>query len=146
MSLMHWEPFAGSEDIFNRLFPVTFARWPRVTGVDTEWRPTADISETDKEYLIRAQLPAVKREDVKVTVDADTITVRGERKKRIEDKTEKYHRIESLEGTFMRSFSLPEGADPGAIRCDHKDGELVIHIPKKAPAPSAAAAREIPIS
>lgn len=144
MSIIRWEPFAGSDDFFNRLLPTALGRWPRVAGLDHEWTPTADISETDKEYLIRAQLPAVKREDVSVTVDAGTITLRGERKKRTEDKTEKYHRVESFEGSFMRSFALPEGIDTDAIRCDHKDGELVIHIPKKAV--PAATTRTIPIT
>jgi HSP20 family protein len=142
MSLVRWEPFTGIDEMFNRMLPASFARWPRVTlpsnGEKYEWSPSADVSETEKEYLIRAQLPAVKKEDVKVTVDQGMITIEGERKQERDDKTEKYHRIESFHGTFSRSFSLPENASADDIRCESKDGVLVVHIPKiKVEAPKA---------
>lgn len=135
MSLVRWEPFSGIDEMFNRMLPASFGRLPRFTlpanGSETyEWSPSADISETDKEFLIRAQLPAVKKEDVKVTVDQGMITIEGERKQEKEDKTEKYHRVESFHGTFSRSFSLPENASADGIRCESKDGVLVVHIPK----------------
>ena len=130
MSLVRWDPFAEVDGLFNRL-----GRWPRLTmegekGLSFEWSPSADISETDKEYLIRAELPAVKKEDVKVTVDDGMITIEGERKQQKEDKNEKSHRVESFYGHFTRSFSLPESVDESAIRCDSKDGVLTVHIPK----------------
>jgi HSP20 family protein len=135
MSLIRWEPFAGSDEVFNRLLPSVFGRFPRMNlqgNGDTkfEWSPSADISETEKEYLIRAELPAVKKEDVKVTVDQGMITIEGERKHEKDDKTEKYHRVESFHGTFTRSFSLPENTNADAIRCESKDGVLTVHIPK----------------
>jgi len=135
MSLVRWEPFSGADEIFNRLMPAAFGRWPRLTlpaNGDTkfEWAPSADISETEKEFLVRAELPAVKKEDVKVTVDQGMLTIQGERKQDKEDKTEKYHRVESFRGSFSRSFSLPENIDADAIRCESKDGVLVVHIPK----------------
>ena len=99
-------------------------------GREMEWAPSADISETDKEYLIRAELPAVKKEDVKVTVDSGTITIEGERKHRKEDKEEKYHRVESFYGSFSRSFSLPDDIDEKTIKCESTDGVLTVHIPK----------------
>lgn len=73
MSLVRWDPFADMDTLFNRLMPSSFARWPRLSGNGDnklEWAPSADISETDQEYVIRASLPAVKKEDVQVTVDA----------------------------------------------------------------------------
>jgi HSP20 family protein len=135
MSLIRWEPFTGSDEVFNRLLPSLLARFPRMTlpgngDAKFEWSPSADISETDKEYLIRAELPAVKKEDVKVTVDQGMITIEGERKHEKEDKTERYHRVESFQGTFIRRFSLPESANAEAIRCESKDGVLTVHIPK----------------
>jgi len=135
MSLIRWEPFTSSDEVFNRLLPSLFGRWPRSTlagNGDTkfDWAPSADISETEKEYLIRAELPAVKKEDVKVTVDQGMITIEGERKQEKEDKTERYHRVESFQGSFTRSFSLPENAHAEAIRCESKDGVLTVHIPK----------------
>jgi HSP20 family protein len=143
MSLVRWEPFAGTDEIFNRLMPAAFGRWPRFSlpaNAETkyDWSPSADISETDKEYVIRAELPAVKKEDVKVTVDQGTITIEGERKQQKEDKNEKYHRVESFYGSFARSFSLPDNANAEAIKCESKDGVLTVHIPKvQAAAPKA---------
>jgi HSP20 family protein len=136
MSLIRWEPFGGADEMLNRMLPTLLGRWPRLTlPADEEsklaWAPSADISETDKEFLIRAELPAVKKEDVKVSVDQGMITIEGERKQQKEDKNEKYHRVESFHGTFARSFSLPENVDTDAIRCESKDGVLVVHIPKR---------------
>jgi len=134
MSIVRWEPFAEMDSLFNRLVPAMMNRWPSRLGSsngDTvQWAPSADISETEKEYLIRAELPAVKKEDVKVTVDDGMITIEGERKQQKEDKNEKMHRVESFYGHFTRSFSLPESVDENAIRCDSKDGVLTVHIPK----------------
>jgi HSP20 family protein len=118
--------------MFSRMVPV---RWPRLAseqngGRAVEWSPAADISETDKEYVIRAELPAVKKEDVQVTFDAGVITIKGQRKQRTEDKNEKFHRIESFCGTFERSFSLPENVDVETISCQSKDGVLTVHLPK----------------
>ena len=83
MSLVRWDPFADIDTLFNRMMPTAFARWPRLSTTGSErleWAPSADMSETDQEYVIRAELPAVKKEDVTVTVDAGTITIKGERK------------------------------------------------------------------
>ena len=135
MSLVRWDPFPEFDAFFNRVMPRSFSRWPRMLpagdgGRELEWSPSADISETDKEYLIRAELPAVKKEDVKVTVDGGMITIEGERKQKKEDKDEKYHRVESFYGSFTRSFSLPDGIDEKAIKCESADGVLTVHMPK----------------
>jgi HSP20 family protein len=143
MSLVRWEPFSGADEIFNRLMPSTFGRWPRFNlpangETKYEWAPSANISETEKEFLIRAELPAVKKEDVKVTVDQGVITIEGERRQEKEDKNEKFHRVESFYGSFSRSFSLPDNTNAEAIRCESKDGVLVVHIPKVQPAAQKA--------
>jgi len=134
MSLIQWEPFADTESVFNRLISSSLARWPRglraASGGKLEWSPSADISETDQEYVIRAELPAVKKEDVQVTFDDGMITIKGERKQQREDKSEKYHRIESFYGSFERAFTLPENINADSIRCESKDGILTVHIPK----------------
>jgi HSP20 family protein len=132
MNIVRWDPFADVEAMFSRMVPV---RWPRLApeqngGRVIEWSPAADISETDKEYVIRAELPAVSKEDVQVTFDAGVITIKGQRKQRTEDKKEKFHRIESFCGTFERSFSLPENVDAEGISCQSKDGVLTVHLPK----------------
>ncbi len=135
MSLVRWDPFSDMDTFFNRLMPSSFTRWPQFSGNGdkAEWAPSADISETEREYVIRASLPAVKKEDVKVTVDAGMITIKGERKQQKDDKSEKYHRVESFYGSFERSFSLPENVNADAISCESKEGVLTVHIPKTEP-------------
>ena len=133
MSLVRWDPFANLDDMFARM-PSLLGRWPRPGGGEgdggVEWAPTVDISETDAEYLLKAQLPAVKKEDVRITFDDGMLTISGERKQEKEEKGEKYHRIESLHGTFSRSFSLPDAIEAGAIRAEGKDGVITVHVPK----------------
>lgn len=141
MSLIKWQPFGELDDAFGRLMPSLLNRWPRVAaenGGKFEWAPSADISETDQEYLIRAELPAVKKEDVKVTIDQGMITIHGERKQDKETKDEKFHRIESFRGSFSRSFSVPDNIDEKAIRADSKDGVLTVHLPKSKTATAKA--------
>lgn len=133
MSLIRWDPFGDVDAMFNRMMSSQF--WPRLTlegngGKKLQWAPSADISETDKEYVIRAELPAVGKDDVLVTLDQGLITIKGERKQKKEDKNEKFHRVESFYGSFERSFPLPENVDSEAIRCESKDGVLAVHIPK----------------
>jgi HSP20 family protein len=135
MSLIRWEPFGGDVDaLLNRLVPSSFANLSRLAlgGNDRKlvWSPSADISETEKEYVIRAELPAVKKEDVQVTYDDGVITLKGERKQQKDEKYEKFHRVESFFGSFERSFSLPDNANAETIRCESKDGILTVHIPK----------------
>jgi HSP20 family protein len=134
-NLVRWDPFSEMDRAFNRLMPRMFGPWPRLARAEDgsttfEWSPSADISETDKEYLVRAELPAVKKEDVKVSVDGGMITIEGERKQEKEDKNERFHRVESCYGSFSRSFSLPENVDTKNIKCETKDGVLTVHIPK----------------
>ena len=142
MSLIRWDPFVDVDTLFNRLMPSNIASLQRLAlegnARKMDWAPSADISETDKEYLIRAELPAVKKEDVQVMFDDGMITIKGERKQQKEDKNEKYHRMESFYGSFERRFSIPENVNADAICCDSKDGILTVHIPKtETPKPKA---------
>jgi HSP20 family protein len=133
MSLIRWEPFGGIDEAFARM-PALLGRWPRAfegNGKNLfDWSPSVDISETDAEYLIRADLPAVKKEDVHVTVDDGMLTISGERRQRTEDKTEKSHRVETAYGRFSRSFSLPDNTDVASIRAESKDGVITVHVAK----------------
>jgi HSP20 family protein len=95
-----------------------------------EWAPLVDISEDDKEYLIKAELPEVKREDVKVTAEEGTLSIMGERKFQKEEKGKKYHRVERAYGSFGRSFSLPDDASPAKVSAEFKDGVLTVHLAK----------------
>lgn len=128
MSLVRWEPLREMQEFIRDYSPL-FARGAGSVG---PWRPTANISETDKEYLIKAELPEVKKEDVKIELQDGIITISGERKMEKEDKDTNDIRIESFYGTFSRSFSLPDNIDASAIRAESKDGVLRVHVPKKA--------------
>ncbi len=134
MSLIRWEPFGESDDFFRRLMPLLNARWPRLPAESAratyEWAPTADISETEKEYLVKADLPGVKRDDVRITLEDGVITIAGERRQDKEEKSEKTHRVESFYGTFSRSFTVPDDADANSVRAESKDGVLYVHVPK----------------
>jgi HSP20 family protein len=134
-NIIRWDPYNEMDRAFNRLMPRSL-RWPRLALSEDdysklEWSPSTDISETDKEYLVRAELPAVKNEDVKVTLDSGMLTIEGERKQQKEEQNERIHRAESFYGHFARSFSLPENIDTANIKCESKDGVLTVHIPKK---------------
>lgn len=94
------------------------------------WAPSVDIAEDDKEYTVKAELPEVKKEDVKVIVEDSTLTLRGERKAEKEEKDKKYHRIERSYGSFERRFTLPEDSDAGKITSEFKEGMLTVHLPK----------------
>lgn len=108
------------------------AQWPE--GQEplavAEWSPLVDISEDDKEYLIKAELPEVRKEDVKVTAEEGTLTIMGERKFEKPEKNKKYHRVERAYGSFGRSFSFPDDASPGKVSADFKDGVLTVRLAK----------------
>ena len=95
-----------------------------------EWSPLVDISENETEYLIQAELPAMKKEDVTVTAEAGTLTIMGERIFQNEEKGRKYHRVERAFGTFGRTFSLPEDVNPARVSADFNDGVLTVHLLK----------------
>ena len=95
-----------------------------------EWAPLVDISEDEKEYLIKAELPEVKKDDVKVTAEEGTLTITGERKFEKDEKGKKYHRVERSYGSFVRNFSLPDDASPAKVSATFKDGVLSVHLGK----------------
>ena len=130
-----WDPFKELEDMERRLATI-FSRGPvRPEGEKeamtvAEWSPLVDITEDEKEYLIKAELPEVKKEDVKLAIQDDVLTISGERKYEKEEKGKKYHRVERAYGSFMRSFTLPEDADGSKVAAEYKDGVLKVHLPK----------------
>jgi HSP20 family protein len=132
MAIVKWDPFGEMEDMFDRYTKAV--GWPRrgsqelmATG---DWAPRVDISETDHEFIIKAEIPEVGKEDLKVTVDNNVLTIRGERKQEKEEKGKKFHRVERYYGTFARSFTLPENVDQAKIEASFKDGMLNLRLPK----------------
>lgn len=94
------------------------------------WAPLVDIVEDDKVYSIKAELPEVKKNDVKVRVENGVLHINGERTLEKEEKGKRYHRIERAYGAFTRSFSLPEDADPQQVNAEFKDGILSVQVAK----------------
>ncbi len=135
-ALTTWDPFKELNELENRLSTI-FGRAPvRKNGEKDEamtvaqWAPLVDITEDDKEYLIKAELPEVKKDDFKVSVQDGVLTISGERKYEKEEKGKKYHRTEWAYGSFSRSFTLPDDADAEKVAGDFKDGVLKVHVPK----------------
>jgi len=134
MRVIKWEPFRDVDDMFDRFFAEAMRRVPRRTTEarqSYEWAPVADVTETEGEYLIKAELPEVRKEDVSITVQDGVLTLAGERKQEKREETDKVHRVERFYGSFARRFALPENADEQAIRAEAKDGVIMIHIPKQ---------------
>lgn len=134
-ALTRWNPFREIEELQNRLLSVFNLATPRRgDGQESitvaEWAPLVDIIEDDKEYLLKAELPEMRKEDVKVTVENGVLTISGERKLEKEEKGKKYHRIERAYGSFVRSFTLPDDADADKVSAEFKDGVLKVHVAK----------------
>ena len=135
-TLTRWDPFKGLDELQGRLatvfgrLPVRFEPELRETMTLAEWSPLVDVVEDEKEYLIKAELPEVKKEDVKVTMNEDVLTITGERGRMKEEKGKKYHRIERSYGTFLRTFTVPIDAEETKIAAEFKNGLLQIRLPK----------------
>jgi HSP20 family protein len=134
-ALTKWNPFSEMETLhrkLNTLLDSTFGR--SANGDETmpwsAWAPLVDIAEDDKEYVFRAELPGLKKQDVSVTIENGALKISGERKQEKEEKGRRYHRIECSYGKFSRSFTLPGGSNPDRIRAEFKDGVLSVHVAK----------------
>lgn len=137
MNLVRWDPFRELEEVshrLNRLFsasaPTRAAEGARDAMALFDWAPAVDIAETVEEFHVKAELPEVKKEDVKVSVDNGVLRIEGERRHEKEDKGKKYHRVERAYGSFMRSFTLPDNVDATRVRAEYKDGVLDVRLPK----------------
>ncbi|CAO1665333.1 MULTISPECIES: Hsp20/alpha crystallin family protein [Salinicola] len=130
MELTTWNPFNEMEAFFDR-----YNRNRPATSRDV-WAPTVNISETEKEYLITAELAGIDSKDVEITVQNNVLTLRGERHDTKESKDTKRHLIETSFGRFSRSFSLPSDVIEERISAKGKDGMLTIHVPKAEIAPA----------
>ena len=133
--LANWDPFSEISRLQNELFK-------RRDGNEVPFRPSVDIYEDEQGIHLKADLAGVKKEDVKVEVDNNVLTIRGERKLEKEDKQKGYHRIERAYGSFSRSFSLNSDISSEEIKADFNDGVLTVLLPKK----TASNKREIPVA
>ena len=135
-ALSQWNQYRELEALrhgMGSLFSRPAVQWPDGQEEQiavAQWAPLVDISEDDNGYLIKAELPDVKREDVKLTAVEGTLTLTGERKFEKEEKGKKYHRVERSYGSFVRNFSLPDDASPANVSAEFKDGVLTVHLAK----------------
>jgi HSP20 family protein len=134
-ALATWNPLRdlGSlENRFERLFglPIPSRNGEKEAMTVSQWSPLVDISEDANEYLVKAELPELKKEEVKVSVENGELSISGERKIEKEEKGKKYHRIERSYGSFIRSFTLPETVSGDKVSAEFKDGVLLVHLPK----------------
>ncbi|HEX4804661.1 MAG TPA: Hsp20/alpha crystallin family protein [Conexibacter sp.] len=134
MALVRWEPVRELNTIqgeINRLFNSFFD--PPVSageGAGRRWLPAMDLVEAGDHYVLRADLPGLSEEDVKIEVEDDVLTISGERKAEHEQRGEGYHRLERAYGSFSRALTLPEGVDPEAVQARFERGVLEVRIPK----------------
>ncbi len=128
-----WTPFrdfVNMQQEVGRVFDSLF------TGVDgdgnfvTSWWPRADVVENNEAYVIKAELPGISKNDVKITLHENVLTIKGEKKQEKEEKDRNFHRVERSYGSFERSFTLPSGVKDDKIEAAYKDGILTITLPK----------------
>jgi HSP20 family protein len=135
MSIVRWEPFrefTTLQNEMNRLFNTVFETPSPANGGTTmrRWMPAMDLLETDSHFVLRADLPGMKEDEVKIEFEDGTLTISGERKAEHETKSEGYYRVERAFGSFSRSLTLPKGIDPEAVDASFTDGVLEVRIPK----------------
>lgn len=133
MKMIPWDPFRELETISSRLnqyFGQPPARRDNGDAVFADWAPAVDIEETNSEYLMKADLPDVKKEDVKVAIEDGVLSLEGERRQEKEDKGKTYHRVERLYGKFVRKLAVPTDVDQQKVAAEFKDGVLNVHLPK----------------
>ncbi|MCS7313358.1 MAG: Hsp20/alpha crystallin family protein [Acidobacteria bacterium] len=134
--LRRWDPFREMERLterMERLFEEFFPTVRREEEREYVWAPAVDVYENDKAYVVEVDLPGLKKEDVKVTLQNNVLTIQGERRLAREEKGVDYHRQERFYGKFLRSFTLPEMVDADKVSAEFKDGVLRLTLPKREP-------------
>jgi HSP20 family protein len=134
MDIVRWDPFKEMEEVTERLG--RFFNRPAVRGLGQEalvaadWTPLVDIAETDKEYLVKVELPEIPKEAVKVEIREGVLFIQGERRKETEEKGRRFHRVERAYGKFLRSFTVPQDVEEDKVSADFKEGVLFVKMPK----------------
>ena len=134
MAIVRWEPFrelATLQNEMNRLFNTAFETPPGNGGTTPRrWMPAMDLVENEDSFLLRADLPGLSEDDIKIEVEDNVLTLSGERKSEHETKQEGYHRVERAFGAFSRALTLPKGVDPESVTAHFDRGVLEVRIPK----------------
>jgi HSP20 family protein len=123
-----WKPWEPLRSIMGEFFQDLPRDWPQRTGLAV---PSVDITETEDEYHVRAELPGVSKDDVTVELEQGVLSIRGEKKTRRDEKAERGRRLECSYGAFSRTISLPQDADADRISAEFRDGVLEVAIGKR---------------
>jgi HSP20 family protein len=134
MAIVRWSDpfreFAQLQDRINRVFTDAYGRSDEGLMNSGTWVPPVDIYQNgDHEVVLKAELPDMTREDIDITVDNGTLTLRGEKKLSSDVREEQFHRIERRYGSFTRSFSLPPTVDTSKVGAEYKNGVLTVRLP-----------------
>jgi HSP20 family protein len=134
MTLVRWSDpfrdFSQLQDRINRVFADSYGRGDEGLMSSGTWMPPVDIHQNgDHELVLKAELPDMTREDIEITVDNGTLTIKGEKRMSSDVKEEQFHRIERRYGTFARSFSLPQTVDATKVAADYRNGVLTVRLP-----------------
>jgi len=130
--IKRWDPFReliSLRDDMDRLFSSFFGR-PSIEEQEGVWAPVIDLEEDNENFLVKAELPGLKKEDIKISVRGNLLTITGERKQEAETKNKTYHRVERFYGKFSRTITLPSDVDADKVKANYKDGLLTITLPK----------------
>jgi HSP20 family protein len=135
MTIVRWEPLRELSSLqgeMNRLFNTVFDQpsGGGNGGTLRRWMPAMDLVETDEHFVLRADLPGIAEDDVKIELEDGTLTISGERKAEHESRNEGFYRVERSFGTFSRSLTLPKGVDADAVTANFDRGVLEVRIPK----------------
>jgi HSP20 family protein len=130
-----WRPMRELEEMerrFENIFGRSFlpAIWRRFPAVEMGWAPAIEVYEKEDKFVVKAELPGMKKEDIDISISGDTLSIKGERKAESEVKEEDYYCCERSYGSFSRSISLPSSIDTEKIEASYKDGVLEVSLPK----------------
>ncbi len=134
-SFRAWDPFEEVVDLHKRMdeiFGEFFGPTPAaMAATEAVWSPLVDVHETKEGFKLQVELPGVKQEDIQLTIEGNSLMLKGERKRENEVEEDNYHRIERSYGTFQRSIVLPSVVDPNRVKATYRDGVLQIQLPMK---------------
>lgn len=127
-----WRPLQELRKEMDRIWQEFFGKtyFPERYEV-VEWAPAVDVSETEDAVIVKADLPGVKPEDIEINIVDNVLTLKGEKKREVEEKKENYYRVERFYGSFMRAIQLPTEVEIEKVKAQYKDGVLKISLPKK---------------
>ena len=143
MSLVRWNPMRQMltfENEMGRIFQ-DLANRTADTEAQVVWAPRVDVEEGQESYVVKAELPGIRLEDIKITIADNQLVIRGERRREVEKTDTTYHRVERTYGSFERAFTLTKAVDADKIQAMYRDGVLEVRVPKA----EEAKAREIQI-